>query len=56
MKAFTGIVIIIACMCAQSCSVRKGCPGNGRNVGAERLLNPDKQTAKDLKKAKKFKG
>ncbi len=54
MKALTGFVIILACTCIVSCSVKRGCPSNGRNVGAERLLNPDKQTAKDLKKVKKF--
>ena len=55
MKPFTIVVIIIACVGMVSCSVKRGCPSNGKNIGAERLLNPDKQTAKDLKKVKKFK-
>jgi hypothetical protein len=38
-----------------SCSVGKGCPSNGKNVGAERILSGDAQTMKAVKKAKKFK-
>lgn len=35
---------------ACSCSHKSGCPSNGKNVGAERLLSGDK-----VPKAKKFK-
>lgn len=41
-----------------SCSIFKqkyGCPSNGKNVGAERLLSGDKDAIKAVKKAKKFK-
>ena len=41
------------CTCAVSCSVFKpkyGCPSNGKNVGAERILSGEK-----LPKAPKFK-
>ena len=31
-----------------------GCPSNGRNVGAEKVLSGDPETIKALKKAKKF--
>ena len=42
------------------CSVFKknekyGCPTNGKNVGAEKILSGDKEAIKDAKKAKKFK-
>jgi hypothetical protein len=42
------------------CSVLKkketyGCPGNGKNVGAEKLLSGDKAAMKAAKKAGKFK-
>jgi len=33
-----------------SCSKKSGCPSNGKNVGAERLISGDK-----VPKAKKFK-
>ena len=45
--AFAGIGFI-------SCSVKRGCPSSGRNIGAERLLSGDKETSKALKKAGKF--
>jgi hypothetical protein len=35
---------------ASSCSQKSGCPSNGKNVGAERLLSGEKAP-----KAKKFK-
>jgi hypothetical protein len=41
-----------------SCSIFKakyGCPTNGKNIGAERVLSGDKETMKALRKAKKFK-
>jgi hypothetical protein len=31
-----------------------GCPSNGKNVGAEKILSGDPKAAKDVKKAKKF--
>ncbi len=42
------------------CSVLKkketyGCPGNGKNVGAEKILSGDKGAMKAAKKAGKFK-
>lgn len=37
-----------------ACVAKKGCPSSGKNVGAERLLNGDKKTAKAVKRASKF--
>jgi hypothetical protein len=31
-----------------------GCPSNGKNIGAERILSGDPKALKDAKKAKKF--
>ena len=31
-----------------------GCPTNGKNVGAEKILSGDPKATKDAKKAKKF--
>jgi ethanolamine utilization microcompartment shell protein EutL len=32
-----------------------GCPTNGKNIGAERILSGDKAAIKAARKAKKFK-
>ena len=34
---------------------KTGCPSNGKNVGAEKVLSGDPDTMKAMKKAKKFK-
>ncbi|HEX8358309.1 MAG TPA: hypothetical protein VF610_12880 [Segetibacter sp.] len=52
-KIFTSIAFV-SLLAFTSCRAGKGCPSNGRNIGAERLLSSDKQTMKDLKKAGKF--
>jgi hypothetical protein len=44
--ALAFIVVSFAC----SCSQKSGCPSNGKNVGAEKLLSGEK-----VPKAKKFK-
>jgi hypothetical protein len=31
-----------------------GCPSNGKNVGAEKIISGDPKAMKDVKKAKKF--
>lgn len=33
---------------------KEGCPSNGKNVGAEKILSGDPKAMKDVKKAKKF--
>lgn len=38
-----------------ACRARRGCPTNGKNIGAERLLSGDPQAEKAAKKASKFK-
>lgn len=48
-------ISLLVCICTftiyfmSSCSVKRGCPSNGKNVGAERLLSGEK-----VPKAKKF--
>lgn len=34
---------------------KSGCPSNGKNVGAEKILSGDPAAMKSMKKAKKFK-
>jgi hypothetical protein len=50
------LVVVIAGLAGGlvSCAARKGCPTNGRNVGAEKLLSGDPAAIKAAKKAKKF--
>lgn len=33
---------------------KTGCPTNGKNVGAEKIMSGDPKAMKDVKKAKKF--
>jgi outer membrane murein-binding lipoprotein Lpp len=55
--------ILLAVFCTwilSGCSVLKkkdryGCPTNGKNVGAEKILSGDKAAMKAAKKAGKFK-
>jgi len=46
---FLGLIFAIC-----SCRVKKGCPSNGANVGAEKILSGDPQAEKDIKKGKKY--
>jgi hypothetical protein len=49
------IVLLSSCGMLSNMFKRKsGCPSNGKNVGAEKLLSGDPKAAKDAKKAKKF--
>lgn len=57
MKRYRNFIIFSACafflIFGSSCSVfgpKQGCPSNGKNVGAERILSGDK-----VPKARKFK-
>jgi len=62
MKNFRFIFIGAALlMMLSSCRVwnsifkpKYGCPTNGKNVGAEKILSGDPDAAKSVKKAKKF--
>jgi hypothetical protein len=51
-------IAVTASFLLTSCSLfrsnKKGCPSNGANVGAERILSGDPKAAKDLKKGKKY--
>ncbi len=52
-----GLVAILCVFIFCSCSIFKkkyGCPTNGKNIGAERILSGDKSAIKAAKKAKKF--
>ncbi|HEV8084005.1 MAG TPA: hypothetical protein VGP55_12425 [Chitinophagaceae bacterium] len=55
------LLILLVCISALSgCSIFKknekyGCPTNGKNVGAEKILSGDKDAIKAARKAKKFK-
>lgn len=55
------ILIVLVCILSLSgCSIFKknekyGCPTNGKNVGAEKILSGDKDAIKAARKAKKFK-
>lgn len=44
------VVLIFMSLSAASCSKKYGCPSNGKNIGAERLMGNEK-----IPKAKKFK-
>lgn len=60
-RSGTLLVIFCALMLLQSCRLwekvfppKYGCPTNGKNIGAERVLS-DPKAEKAAKKAKKFK-
>ena len=42
--------LLLACFTTSACSRKTGCPSNGKNVGAERLMSGEK-----VHRAKKFK-
>lgn len=55
------VIAISLVMVLSSCGLwnnlfkpKYGCPSNGKNVGAEKVLSGDPETMKALKKAKKF--
>lgn len=55
-------VIICVMMAFSSCKIfgnlfkpKYGCPTNGKNVGAEKILSGDRDAMKAVKKSKKFK-
>lgn len=54
MKAVLTFCIVMMSLSMVSCRAGKGCPSNGKNVGAEKILSGDAKTMKALKKAKKF--
>ena len=53
--AFSFMVLLSSCGMLSNMFKRKtGCPSNGKNVGAEKLMSGDPKAVKDAKKAKKF--
>jgi hypothetical protein len=55
-------LVLVLCCCVlilgSSCNLFKrgtGCPTNGKNVGAEKLISGDPDAEKSARKAKKFK-
>lgn len=55
MKRFLLPLLFLAAISAYGCRAGYGCKGNGKNIGAERILSGDAKTAKEVKKAGKFK-
>lgn len=49
-------VIILLSSCSVFKSNKSGCPTNGKNVGAEKLVSGDPKTIKAASKAGKLKG
>ena len=58
------VILLVCClaMILPSCKLwnnlfgaKYGCPSNGKNVGAEKLLGGDPKAEKEARKAKKFK-
>ncbi|MBM3413153.1 MAG: hypothetical protein FJY19_07225 [Bacteroidetes bacterium] len=63
MRKIINIALLIVLISSlSSCKVwnkvfkpKYGCPSNGKNVGAEKIISGDPEAMKALKKAKKFK-
>lgn len=54
----TIFAVISMLVMTTSCNLFKpkyGCPSNGKNIGAEKLVSGDPEAAKAARKAKKFK-
>ena len=52
------LLVLVSVYFLSGCSVFKrktGCPTDGKNVGAEKILSGDKKSEKAVRKAKKFK-
>ena len=55
MRAILFSCILGMILSLYSCgTVKKGCPTNGANVGAEKILSGDPKTMKNIKKGKSF--
>ena len=61
-KTVNSILLLVLISSLSSCQVwnkifkpKYGCPSNGKNVGAEKIISGDPEAMKALKKAKKFK-
>ena len=54
MKAILFFFVTAMSISMISCRAGKGCPTNGKNVGAEKLIGGDLKAIKAAKKAGKF--
>jgi len=61
-KTVNSILLVVLISSLSSCQVwnkifkpKYGCPSNGKNVGAEKIISGDPEAMKAMKKAKKFK-
>jgi hypothetical protein len=61
-KTVNSILLVVLISSISSCQVwnkifkpKYGCPSNGKNVGAEKIISGDPEAMKAMKKAKKFK-
>jgi len=61
-KIVNSILLLVLISSLSSCQVwnkifkpKYGCPSNGKNVGAEKIISGDPEAMKAMKKAKKFK-
>ncbi|HLL43413.1 MAG TPA: hypothetical protein VK369_09755 [Segetibacter sp.] len=54
MKKLILIIVAVSWIAGVSCRAGKGCPTNGRNIGAERILSGDPKALKAANKAGKF--
>lgn len=61
-KTVNSILLVALISSLSSCQVwnkifkpKYGCPSNGKNVGAEKIISGDPEAMKAMKKAKKFK-
>jgi hypothetical protein len=61
-RTITSLLLVVLISSLGSCQVwnkifkpKYGCPSNGKNVGAEKIISGDPEAMKAMKKAKKFK-
>lgn len=61
-KLLTYLLLIVFLSSLSSCRLwnnlfkpKYGCPSNGKNIGAEKIISGDPAAMKEMKKAKKFK-
>lgn len=48
------ILLLFIIAAIPACTAKKGCPTNGKNVGAEKLATGDPKASKDARKAGKY--
>jgi hypothetical protein len=54
MRKIIVMISAVAIVSGTSCRVGKGCPTNGKNIGAERILSGDPKALKAAARAGKF--